>query len=276
LIPLWLLTASPQELLKKSLLYVSGFPALNGVTWFLVCLFSLEIILGLVSRKVVLSLPTTVLISLVSFLVGFSILNPLGLNWFMGEALVVMVFYLAGYLLRSILATRLELKWRLLLLIIFVPALFLTYDLNTGPFAAAFPVVLLALLSHGSPWYFALTAFAGIFALLAFSSLLRFGRQPFHFISENLLIFLGLNGICFHFLNEYIVSNVARIADTGLAVFLLSTIYVLVIMLLFSPIVIAIRRWIPELVGYPWSEHSLLPPLDGLFSKRFSKPRQAN
>jgi hypothetical protein len=47
-------------------------------------------------------------------------------------------------------------------------------------------------------------------------------------------------------------------------------------MLLFAPIVVGIRRWIPELVGYGWSKNSLLPPFDSLFSKRFSKTGEAS
>ena len=266
LIPLWLTVVPTSEILNKITNYGFGFPTLNGVTWFLVCLFSLEMIASLIYKRFLLDWRKAIAVSTVSFLLGFFLIIPAGVNWYIGEALVVMSFYLAGYSLKSFLIKDIGLRWAMLFFTIFGSILFLTFDLNKGPFLPQFPMVLLSLLSHGNPWYFLFTAFAGIFATLALTILLKIAHQPFRFISENLLIFLGLNGICFHFLNQYIVLRVGWIPDTGPAVFLLSLIYTVTIILLFSPIVIALRRWIPELVGYPWEPHSLLPPFDGWFS----------
>ena len=272
LIPFWLTVSPPPEILHKMTIYASGFPAFNGLTWFLVCLFSLEMIASIIYKRFMLDWRKAIAISTVSFLLGFFVINPFGFIWYVGESLVVMSFYFVGYSLKKFLSkNHNDLKWTMLFFAIFSVILFLTFDLNTGPFPAQFPVVMLALLSHGNPWYFLLSAFAGIFATLAFTSSLKIASRPVRFISENLLIFLGLNGICFHFLNQYFISNMGSIPDKGSAVFLFSSIYTVAVMLSFSPMVIALRRWIPELVGYPWEPHSLLPPLDGWFSKRVRK-----
>ena len=68
--------------------------------------------------------------------------------------------------------------------------------------------------------------------------------------------------------NQYLISHLGSIPDTGKAVFLFSLAYVVIIITSFSPIVMGMRRWILELVGYPWASHSLLPPVNGWFAKR--------
>lgn len=271
LLPFWSVTIPQSEILSKMGMYAYGFPGLNGVTWFLVCLFSLEMLASIINARLALDWPKAIGIAAVSFLLGFFMITPYGFNWYIGEALVVMNFYLTGYLLKKFLITDFNPKLQWLVVVILGCILCLTFDLNVGPFSAQFPVPMIALLSHGNPWYFLLTAFVGIFATLAFSRALKVGREPFKFVSENLLIFLGLNGICFHFLNQYLISSVFTIPDTGLAVSLFTSIYVVVVMSLFSPIVMGLRRWIPELVGYPWDSRSLLPPIDSWFTKRVQR-----
>jgi hypothetical protein len=134
-----------------------------------------------------------------------------------------------------------------------------TFDLNVED---KFYGVLMISSRYGNAWYFLLTAFLGIFFALGFSRFIGINFPPVQFVGQNTIIFLGLNGICQHFLDRWIIDFLHFDLNSHLDIFLYTTIYVILMMTLFTPIVIAMRKWIPELTGLKWSSTSLLPPMN--------------
>jgi hypothetical protein len=138
-------------------------------------------------------------------------------------------------------------------------ALLQTYDLNSE---SKFWGVLMISSKYGNPWLFLLTAFAGIFLVLAFSRAIGLNLPPLNFVGQNTIIFLGLNGLCQHFIDRIVIDALNLTVKTHFEVFLYTSIYVIVMLTLFSPLVMGLRRWFPQMVGLKWSEASLLPPLE--------------
>ena len=78
-----------------------------------------------------------------------------------------------------------------------------------------------------------------------------------------------MNGISLHFLDQWFLESSEFVPGDPLEVVLFSGGYVLVVMAVFSLLAGALRRWLPEFVGYAWSETSLLPPMRDWFKQGF-------
>jgi fucose 4-O-acetylase-like acetyltransferase len=274
LVPAWLFIKSPLEVLAALGRYTSGKTDLNAITWFLVCLFVVELLAAVLGKYLKLDVGRVVIYALFSLGLGLllvwkerAIAHYTGVAegfWYINEALVALSFYLMGFALRKFVLSpdRLARFIRPAILLISGLVVFTTYDLNSGPFPnRVLQGVVLALSSHGQPFFFALTALAGIAFLLALTWFTRRAFSWIEFIGRNSLIFLGLNGINLHFMDKWFFSRAGFLPQTGLQVALFSGGYVLVVLLLYCLVALALRRWIPELVGYRWHETSLLPPM---------------
>ncbi len=274
LVPAWLFVKTPLEVLAALGRYASGKTDLNAITWFVVCLFVVEMLAAVLGKAFRLTPVHLACYALITFAFGLllvgkarAISHYTGVAegfWYIDEAFVVLAFYLVGYALREFVLApeRLPGAVRTTILVLSGLLVFGTYDLNRGPFPnRVLKGVVLAISSHGQPFFFALTALAGFVFLLALAWSTRRVFGWTEFVGRNSLIFLGLNGFCLHFLDKWFQSSTGFLPQTGLEVVALTAGYVLSILLLFSLPALALRRWIPELVGYPWQETSLLPPI---------------
>jgi fucose 4-O-acetylase-like acetyltransferase len=274
LVPAWLFVKTPLEVLAALGRYTSGKTDLNAITWFLVCLFVVELLAATLGKYLKLDAGRVVIYALFSLVLGLllvwkerAVAHYTGVAegfWYVNESFVALSFYLTGFAFRKFVLAPERLAGFIRAAILLVSGLlvFATYDLNTGPFPnRVLQGVVLAISSHGQPFYFALTALAGIAFLLALSWFTRRVFSWTEFIGRNSLIFLGLNGINLHFMDKWFFSRAGFLPGTGLQVAIFAGVYVLAVLLLFSLVALALRRWIPELVGYCWSETSLLPPM---------------
>lgn len=274
LLPFWLML-DPEKFLERvlSASYLVGNPKLNIVTWFLVCLFTVELLATLTAKYLKMTPLRIVLYSAVFFFIGYFafVRNPSTVNeliglrpdiWYIDDAFIAMVFYFAGYLLKDILfKAESRTGWfvSLPLAILAGYIVLRTFDMNQED---KFWGVMMISSKYGNPVYFLLTAFAGIFFVIALSRFIGMNLPPLSFVGQNTIIFLGLNGLCQHFIDRLVVDALKLDVHSHIGIFLYSAVYSIVMMALFTPLVIALKRWFPQLMGLAWTPTSLLPPIE--------------
>lgn len=237
-----------------------GYPAFNGPTWFLFCLFSVELIHFFVGPLLT-NIPKITLAaacfyfggwllnSKVRFVFGSPRIFPLG---FGHEAVVVYAFYLVGIALRK--WGYFERKhsffhWGVGCLAGFLFVYF-TYDLNQGPFRFI-EAAILYLSNHGHILLFPATAIAGSLFVL-FLARVSPSRKIFLLIGQNALIFFCLNGIFYHFVNTRMANWMIRdIPSSPWVVFGSCAIVTVASMALCLPALFILNKYIPQLVGKP-------------------------
>ena len=273
IVPLWL-EIGPKKLWKFLAQggYLFGKP-LNTPLWYLICLMSTELLAALIIKYFKISPLRIFIYAFLSFCFGYYILvvhagrvtDMLGIDpgiWYVDDAFVVIVFYYLGYLSRKMLV-RVDEAWGWWASLIVMPIagflLWNAYQWNSERGESV--LVLISASQYGNIWYFLLASLIGIVFLLAFSRLLVFNGAPVSFIAQNSLIFLGLNGISFHFLDIWVIKHLGWLPTTFWEVFALTSVYTLFILVIFSPLAWGIRRWFPELSGFEWTPTSLLPPM---------------
>jgi len=274
LVPLWLIfdrSKMLERLLSGS--YLVGNPKLNIVTWFLVCLFVVELLATLTAKLFKFNTFRVIIYAVGFFLVGYyafirnpsTVLELTGVSpdsWYIDDAFMAIPFYFAGYLLSNLLIPLDEnrIGWYIGAVVMLFAGygVLATFRLNVED---KFYGVLMISSRYGNAWYFLLTAFLGIFFTLGLSRFVAVNFSPVRFVGQNTIIFLGLNGICQHFLDRWVIDFLHFDLNSHLVVFLYTAIYVILMMMLFAPVAIAMRRWMPELIGLEWSSTSLLPPM---------------
>ncbi len=257
---------------------LAGFPYFNIPTWFLICLFVVEIFhyvtsrfLSSNARILLIALGFYVFGSILAWNAGFmrptNILSPHGkiYPYFMIlEAFTGYAVYLIGVYLRRnnvlggsspplILAAS---AFTCLMLV------FLTYDLNKGMFLIPFyDAVILLASSHGNPILFPLTALAGSLMILIIAKMtprLRF----LCYLGGNTVIIFGLNGVFYHLVNDRLASYLLLLHGNDSLNILLSGLAVtLVSMCLTVPFVFTFNRFCPQLMGKPQVDGPLLKRL---------------
>ena len=234
-------------------------------SWFLLIIFSVEVVHFVVSRF--LKTDTAVVIGIILFYAGgylfnwqFDIVNPMkgrviGWNYlFIHEAIFMYAFYLMGVYLRR--KAFLQGKGSPVVMLPMAVAMFLivlfTYRLNTGHFSfTPFDAVVILFSSHGHIAWFLLTAVAGSLMMLFLARALP-AWPPIAWMGRNTLILMCLNGIFYHFINpptakwvaEHLSGSPPIILATGCAMTVVS-------LALCMPLIYLLNRWIPQLVGKP-------------------------
>jgi fucose 4-O-acetylase-like acetyltransferase len=212
----WMTNEAPNQSLMKIDNLLRGNPAFNYVTWFLICLFWVEVISLLQHRffgdySIHISIPFFVIIMyLTSHYSGRSgaIPNRMGNAWFILSAFAALVFYQSGTLfIRSFYQRITDMKKsRILPYLITFTVLWLLTAIMNIPFLRREPngiqVVLINTLNLGNILFFLVSAFSGSIVLLLISSLLP-KYQNVTFIGANSLILLGLQGIIHSYVNPY-------------------------------------------------------------------------
>jgi acyltransferase len=256
-----------------AVLTVFGFPVFNIPTWFLLCLFSVELVHYLTGRY--LSSNTKILLAALIFYVGgyllnwrFLIFNPMrgqivGWNYlYIHEAVLAYAFYLVGVYLRRKRFLLGHLPWPLLTAAIIGTLLFVlfTYNLNQGPFRY-YRAVLIMLSGHGNILLFPLTAIVGsVFVLLLAKA--TASSRFLAVLGQHALTLFCLNGIFYHFVNHRIaVWAYMHLAGRPLIISALALGVTIASLLACLPLVFLFHRFIPQLVGKPRTNGPLLPRL---------------
>lgn len=247
------------DLIRRIVSYALGRPHLNFITWFLVCLFVVELInyFVLPHLKTQTKLVTGILIFyVVGWLVtwqSITIADQLGIPnniWFIPEAIIAYSFYLFGHLLARSgwLGEKSGSKvMNVLLFVIMLVVTAFTFDLNQGPFWEAFPIVNMAESWHGNIILFPLTALSGSFLMFSLSRLTP--AHPFvRYAGKNTLILLGLNGFFEHFFNRAIPDLVAN-ETNAIAIAAYAAVVSLTSMLVCLPFIPLFNKFVPQLVG---------------------------
>jgi acyltransferase len=229
LLPFWFLWAQNDEarllILKHNIVsYIWGLPGLNWLTWFLVCLFVVELIAFCVLPRLS-SKPAVYLGAFIFIFTGIFVCDHcdlfLGLAgipknaWFILVALVPFGFYALGYASFQNISVfaRLHVLIRVALAGIFVTMTLITYNLNTPK---KFFIMFLCDPFYGNSLFFIFTSLMGIFFVITIATIVPY-NSIIQYIGQNTLMLLGLNGLFYHFINSWIVSNF-RPAKTILSV----------------------------------------------------------
>ena len=261
-------------------LYASGIvsilkasPVFNFMTWFLVCLFTVEIIDYLVNKYVISNIKTTnlnlnwwfMLAATMSYVIGITVISNqeffisntgIGLNfWFLHEAFVAYLFYKFGRVLNNIgiIEKCNSLFSNLFMIIAFSTIFWATISLNSR--------VNMALSQHGNPIIFPITAISGsLFAI--FLARLTPQNSLILWVGRNTLILIGTAGIFHHLINEsYTRLIYPYIQHTDLVISLVSALGTIGSILFSVPIVYVLNKLLPQLVGKPKISESFLPQL---------------
>ncbi|MFI3185063.1 MAG: acyltransferase family protein [Methylococcaceae bacterium] len=248
---------SVKSLLEKAMLYRLGHPELNWVTWFLVCLFTLELLIAVISKVApITSKPKALIYAAVLFVTGWLLASNADLLavqtgvpknfWFINEAFTAGGFYLLGYWAKELLLKPTQLKQDSLGALIFGLLLLATFNLNNGPFSDPHAIVLMNASSHGNYLLFVMTAIFGIAFVLFTTRCFGLKCYPIDFIAKNTLIYLGLNGLCLFFIDVKVIYKIAYFPKEPLFINLYALAYVVSIMLFFIPVTWLIKKYVPK------------------------------
>lgn len=258
--------------------FVGGFPMFNIPTWFLICIFVVEL-LHYGCRRFLLTRISTVGLCLSIYVVGsvsawyatwLNPLNMLGPNglilpyFMLLEALTGYAFYLFGLILKDLgffrhfetTVRQFGLMFVCLFLVVYL------YDLNQGMFTLpTYDAVVMAGSSHGNPILFPITAILGSVAVMIAGRLLS-GSQVLQFLGANTLVIFALNGAFYHFTNDPLARWIhPYLAADGILVFVYGVLVSGLSLGLTIPVFIVCNRWIPQLIGRPGTEGPILPRL---------------
>lgn len=255
--------------------FIGGFPVFNIPTWFLVCIFVVELF-HFVCQRSVLKTISPLALSILMYVIGTvaawyaTWLNPLKLlsqrefifpYLMVLEALTGYAFYLFGLSLRST-------RWferlnnvgsQFGLALLSLAIVYLTYDLNQGMFIlAAYDAVIMVGSSHGNPILFPLTAIAGSLTIISLGLLLR-RSKTLRFLGANTLVIFALNGVFYHFTND----PLARLAspwihNSDTMTLCYGVIVTITSLLLTIPALIVLNKYVPQLVGKPLKQGPII------------------
>lgn len=234
-----------------------GFPAFNIPLWFLACLVGLEILHFFLSPFWA---NTKALIAgIILFYFGGYYLNQEifflgeGLNfWMLNLVPLGYAFYLSGILLQRLRWMQMPASRPLLAGMSALCALgvFLTYDLNQGPFRILEASIFLAG-APGHVFWFPVTALMGI-ALVLLCARLAPQTLFLQRMGEITLVIYGLHGLFYHFVNAPLAAWIGSITlGNGWLIFLLVGFFSGISLLLAGGLATLLRRRVPLLVGAP-------------------------
>lgn len=245
---------------EKVLPYLKGQPELNPITWFLVCLFVVEIMAALILPKA--SKPLWRIAVVIVFLgIGLYLTSNIKQTeilfgvykntWFVHEALVAFGFYALGYYLFPSLRALLENKAliRFVLMIFFTGILLATFNLNT-PYPD-FAVIMKESWHGNSVWFF-VSALSGAMAILFLATFIP--KHPaIDYIGRNTLILLGINGFFHIFVNPHISARVKDFESFGI-ITLTSLLGAALSIIISIPVIWFFNKYLPQFIGHPYKK----------------------
>ncbi len=252
--------ADVPQLLSRSLYLLAGRPAFNFITWFLICLASVEVIHYLVFPLVRNDKRKMILAIILCYLAGWyaaspgNILNTLLFKdyWYVREAVLACSFYLFGSMLPAMpmLRDTLPAKSAFPMGILSTGLLVVAFNLNEGPFRIC-PVVAVAFAGYGNILLFPLTAIAGTVSIAIVSRWLG-TIGIFQYLGRNTLVLMGLNGILAQFPNVVFLTRFQGfLSGSPLTTVFLCFVLTVLSIILCIPCVYLLNRYLPRAVGSP-------------------------
>lgn len=212
---------TPGDLALGAARTLVDLPVFNIPTWFMMCLVSVEAIHYAAFRWLKDSDRRIAAAILAFYLAGYALTREVdffhsgkpfsGNVWFVHEAVAMYAFYLLGVLLRrrDFLAGPIPPLGLAGAAALALGAVFLTHDLNHGPFRLIQAVIVLAG-GHGHIFWFPFTAIAGSLLILLLGRLTPAVR-PLTFMGRNVLVLFALNGVFYHSVNGPVAAWVERV-----------------------------------------------------------------
>jgi acyltransferase len=245
-------------------------PVFDIPTWFLMCLVVVEWIHYAVFRFLRGSDARILVAIAVFYVAGYALNSRFHFfqpgnyampNWWIAyEAITMYAFYLAGVLVRrrGWLSHDLPRFVAALLAIVAFAIVLITYDLNQGPFRMKIEAVVILAAAHGHVLWFPLTALAGTLGVLALGKLLE-GADWMVWLGRNALILFCLNGVVYHHVNGPLAAwFTANAPQDGWSMTAAAALLSIASIALAVPLVVALNRWLPQMVGRPTARGPLL------------------
>lgn len=259
---------TPADYLNAWKATVTWLPFFNVPTWFLMGLVTVEII-HYVLFRFLRGANWRVASAAVAFYVAGYLLNleyaffPNWNIWLWNEAITMYAFYLVGILLMRLDIARhlADRRVALALGVACVVAVYLTYDLNKGPFRMDYDAVIILAAAHGQWFLFPLTALVGTLALLAIGRLIE-GSGWVRYLGRNVMVIFCLNGVFYHHINGPFAAWLSADGQPGVPALTASSAMLSVVCVVATvPFVYLLNRYLPQLIGRPNVAGPLLPRL---------------
>jgi acyltransferase len=258
--------------------FLAGLPYFNIPTWFLICLFVVEMMHYATSRFLT-SNSRVILIAIAYYLIGSILawnagcLKPTNIlsqhgkifPYFMiVEAFTCYSLYLVGVYFRrnNFLVGKIPAYKCFLGALVCLILIYSTYDLNKGMFAIPFyDAVVLFASSHGNLILFPLTAVIGSVMVMLLAKLTT-DIEVLIYLGRNTLIIFGLNGVFYHFINDRLaIWLIAQHFDDAMKVLVSGIVIAFTSILLTIPFVFLLNYLTPQLIGKPKLDGPLIPRL---------------
>jgi acyltransferase len=282
MIPLWLVrdiivrhSFHPSNYLMMARWTAYGVPLFCLLTWFLVCLFVVEVIHRITSPflrstwKVAISCLLFYGVGWVLTWTYRTMPRPIAFvltTWYLSEAILAYAFYQVGILIRmGRLCERVNTTGLMTAAFFICATIALyTYDLNPNVYKGQFRphgAVIMSASLHGHPFFFPITAVAGSFCVVALARMTPPNAVTSH-VGINSLAYMGLASAFYEFLNGELVRLLEPwIPWTGIGVGIACAAVAGVSMVWSFPIVLLLDRIAPQLIGKPRHEGPILPRL---------------
>lgn len=267
-VPLWLLFYKYRfgdflfaEVAMKGLFYLSGTPQLDFITWFVICLFTAEVLMlitGLPFKIKYFNIILGFLFLTVGYLITkntyfFTPYPEIEMNfWYIHESIVAIGFILIGHGIFPLINTLTSKKdWKYYLALPFIIILIVLSEI----YLKNEQIVIMSVSQHGNFIPFVIHALLGSALIISLGIAIP-SNNLIRFIGSNTLILLGLNGIFYHFLNGYVakwtfIDHPVYILTNCLLVSILS-------MALCYPVINIFNKYVPQLFGKPFVDGPIL------------------
>ena len=278
LLPIHFILPSDTQIIKENplhivVLYLMGAPVLNWTTWFLVTLFTAEIIFQQLTNRVK-NTAGLIILSLMIYSLGWIIsakshvlIYLLSGFWFIREAFVAVFFILIGYLIRDYLFKLMQQRLAIIssACLLCLAVTLITFDLNSfinKHVLDSRDTVVMSVSQHGDFFLFPVTALSGSLFIMLLSCLIPSNRLMNYF-GKNTLVLLGMAGFFLHFINARLLDFFPTDLNSILLV-LLALGLTLVQIIICWPMIAGLNRFTPTLIGqWPKSISKSKPkPLD--------------
>jgi len=242
---------------KIAVLLLMGIPEFSWTTWFLVCLFTTELICFFVfkivkdTKSLVLSMLFFLILSYIMYKHHSVLIKNIGIPgnfWFVFQSVTAVCFYLLGIFTRKFkFITNLSQNkmYDFFAFLLFLLLLLSTFNLNPS-------AVCVKHMEYGNYLLFCLSAFAGIFTTIFLSKIIPPNKLT-KYLGKNTLILLGLNDVFCCFINSDVGKLVSNsFPEAYLFNFNFTVIAIIVIglnFLLCYPFIYYIRKFFPFFIG---------------------------
>jgi len=250
-----------------------GLPLFCVPSWFILMIFSVELVHYAAFRLVKSSNAKILLGALVFYIAGYvlnlyvEIFNPMkgrvvGWNYlFIHEAITMYAFYLLGIFLRRNpqLMQKLPAGWALAGACLSLLIVLLTFRLNTGPFNFNyFNSVVIMFSSHGSFIWFPISAVAGSLFIL-FLARCTAPNATIVWMGQNTLTLIFVNGVFYHYINPGLAKwAVDSLPGSFFSILQVGCVVTIVSLALSIPFLYVFERFLPQLAGKPGLNGPLL------------------